>query len=292
MQSATAFHKLMDYPASMASSKTVLCAISHGLYEPWISILLEGQEKTWLKDPRPDNFKVLHFHGTPLNKFGRQLDVLHERIRWSTRRKAQILKFLDFLFTWPLKRYEARYSVSDKLNVSDVAIHIHFPDTYLTYRWKELALFRYFLEQTNHRYLFITSSSSYVRIPLLMKFVEELPSEGVYVGAIPYESAEFISGANRILSRDVVQKIVDHSLWFNPTVIEDVALGNIVEKLGFNRTGFPISNIGSMTELENSSDKYLNSSYHFRLKSGSLDDRGDVEIMHKLHARIRKVESL
>lgn len=282
----------MDYPVSMASSKTVLCAISHGLYEPWISILLDGQEKTWLRDPRPDNFEVLHFHGTPLGKFGRKLDVLHEKIRWSTRRKAQILKFLDFLITWPLKRYKAKYSISNKLNVGDVAIHIHFPDSYLTYRWKELALFRYFLEEKNNQYLFITSSSSYVRIPLLMKFVEKLPNEGVYVGAIPYENAEFISGANRILSRDVVEKVVKYSYLFDPTVIEDVALGNIVAKLGFKRTGFPISNIGSMFELENSTDRFLNSSYHFRLKSGSLDNRGDVEIMHKLHARIRKAGTI
>jgi hypothetical protein len=27
---------------------TILYALSHGLYEPWLSILKEGQEKTWL----------------------------------------------------------------------------------------------------------------------------------------------------------------------------------------------------------------------------------------------------
>lgn len=43
----------------------VLCAISHGLYEPWLQILREGQQKTWLDQEFPDGFNLIHFHGTP-----------------------------------------------------------------------------------------------------------------------------------------------------------------------------------------------------------------------------------
>jgi hypothetical protein len=270
----------------MSASPTVLCAISHGLYQPWISILHEGQEKTWLRDERPEGVEVIHFHGSPLSNFGIKLDKLHEQIRWSTRFKANTLKFADYLLTFPFMGYQARYTSSKILKVEDPAIHIHFPDSYLTYRWKELALFRYFLTETKFDYLFLTSSSSYVKLDKLKEYVENLPAVGVYAGATPYDSAEFISGANRILSRDVIEQVVKNSKKFNPVIIEDVALGNLISRLGFLRTSFPISNIGSLQELEDSSADFLEDSYHFRLKSGSLENRKDVEIMHKLHSRI------
>jgi hypothetical protein len=275
----------------MSSSRTVLCAISHGLYEPWISILHDGQEKTWLRDTRPKGLEIVHFHGTPLGKIGIMLDKWHERIRWSTRSKATLLKVLDYLLTLPFMFYQARYSLSKELLMSDRAIHTHFPDCYLTYRWKELALFRFFLNETSCDYLFLTSSSSYVRVDKLMEYVSTLPSGGVYSGAAPYESAEFISGANRILSRDVVEEVVKNQSKFSPVIIEDVALGVLIAKLGFSRSSFPISNISSLDELLEADLETLKSSYHFRLKSGTLENRNDVEIMQRLHSMFREVAS-
>lgn len=281
----------MHYSAFMSANPTVLCAISHGLYEPWISILRDGQEKTWLLDSRPQGFDLIHFHGTPLNTLGVRLDAWHERVRWSTRPKAQLLKLFDYVLTVPFMKYRANYSDSELLSAKDPAIHIHFLDSYLTYRWKELSLFRYFIEETDSQYLFITSSSSYVRISKLMEYLSRLPIHGVYAGASPYEHAEFISGSNRILSRDVVKTVLENSRLFNPTIIEDVALGNLIERLGFPRISFPITNIASIDELQSITTKTLDDSYHFRLKSGSLQNRGDVEIMHQLHTKIKEMSN-
>lgn len=276
----------------MASSPSVLCAISHGLYRPWIDILHSGQEKTWLQVQRPAGLQVIHFHGTPMGDIGIKLDVLHERIRWSTRSKARLLRFFDFIVCAPLILYRAKYSDSKLLKTADPVIHIWFPDSYLTYRWKELALFDYFIKETDCEFLFITSTSSYVNPRRLVEFISLLPKTSVYTGAIPYVDAQFVSGSNRILSRDVVQKILDNALRFDPTIIEDVALGQLIEKLNVERQGFPISNIATLDDLTCFPKNDLESSYHFRLKSGKLNNRNDVEIMLALHEKLSKMEVL
>jgi hypothetical protein len=270
--------------------KKVLCAVSHGLYEPWISILKEGQEKTWLNSTWPQGFELIHFHGTPLNKFGVFLDRLHEKIRWSGRRKASLLKVLDFIIIYPFMLYKAKYSESKLLFTKDFALHIHFPDSYLTYRWKELGLFSYFLEKTDADYLFITSTSSYVNVAKFMEYLNKLPESSVYAGGTPYENAEFISGSNRILSRDLVKRVNDNSFRFNPFIIEDVALGKLVGELGVQRITFPLRNISTIEDLDNLSYNDLLSNYHFRLKSGPLKARDDVKIMLKLHKLLQRDE--
>lgn len=270
--------------------KSVLCAISHGLYDPWIAILHDGQELTWLTSPRPQGFEVVHFHGTPVSKMWKNVDKIHERIRWSTRKKAALLKILDFFLTLPLMEYDATYSKSELLSTRDLSVHTHFPDTYLTYRWKELAFFKYFIQETDCEYLFLTSTSSYVRPSKLMEFIQSLPSTKVYAGALPYKDANFVSGSNRILSRDVVEAVLAKSKSFNPTIIEDVALGRVILGMGITPILHPLFNIADMGELLNTSDNDLMESYHFRLKSGALDNRGDIEIMIALHERILELE--
>jgi hypothetical protein len=276
----------------VASSPSVLCAISHGLYKPWIDILHSGQEQTWLKLSRPAGVEVIHFHGTPMGRLGISLDAIHERIRWSTHSKARLLRLFDFLICAPLMPLKARYSKSKILSAGDPALHIHFLDSYLTYRWKELALFDYFIAKTNFDYLFLTSSSSYVNPKKLVDYISTLPLTNVYVGALPYQDAAFISGSNRILSRDVVRKVLKNAHRLDPTIIEDVALGQLINRLGITRKGFPIFNVASLEELESISDRELESVYHFRLKSGALNARKDVEIMKSLHSRLLKIEAL
>jgi hypothetical protein len=283
---------LMQYSREVASSPSVLCAISHGLYKPWIDILHSGQEATWLKLERPTGIEVIHFHATPMNRLGVRLDVVHEKIRWSTRSKARLLRFFDFIVCTPLMVYEAKYSKSKLLHTSDPALHIHFPDSYLTYRWKELALFRYFLTETNCEYLFLTSSSSYVNPYRLKEYISKLNSNSVYTGALPYQDAQFVSGSNRILSRDVVEKVLENKTRFDPTIIEDVALGQLIDSLGVERLGFPISNIASLKELDAFPATGLQTSYHFRLKSGELTDRNDVQIMKALHKKLSELGAI
>jgi hypothetical protein len=264
----------------------VLCALSHGLYEPWLSILKDGQEATWLTLNFPSNFQLIHFHGSPGNKLIQWLDRSHEILRWKNRWLAAFLQIVDTLFFYPLLNYIPRYMNSNLLKSSRDVIHIKFPDTYVTYRWKFLALLNYFLKETDADFLFVTSTASYVQPKLVLDFVQALPNEQIYAGAEPYPGAGFISGSNRIISREIAQQVLRSKRKWAVGVIEDVAFTNLVKFNGNELVMFPIVNIASLKELDELTDKQISESYHFRLKSFEGQTRTDVTIMKKLHSRI------
>ena len=45
-----------------SSDKKVHCAVYSALYQPWLDIIINGQEKTWISVDLPKNFtKILNF---------------------------------------------------------------------------------------------------------------------------------------------------------------------------------------------------------------------------------------
>jgi hypothetical protein len=271
---------------NLSKDSTVLCALSHGLYEPWLGILKEGQQKTWLDEDFPEGFALIHFHGTPGGQLIQLLDRSHEKLRWKNRWVASVLRILDNILLFPLISYIPRHKKSKILLDSRDVIHVKFPDTYLTYRWKFLSVLSYFVKETNADFLFVTSTASYVQPKLVLDFVRGLPNENSYAGAEPYPGANFISGSNRIISRNIAHQVLSNRKRWAIGVIEDVALTNLVKSCGNNLITFPISNIGSLSELDSLTDKELYSRYHFRLKSFQGEDRMDAIIMNRLHSRI------
>ena len=270
----------------------VLCALSHGLYEPWLGILKEGQQKTWLNQDFPDGFELIHFHGTPGGKLLQALDRIHEKLRWKNRWIASALRILDNIFLFPLVSYIPRYEHSKMLSDSRRVIHIRFPDTYLTYRWKFLALLKYFIEESDSDFLFVTSTASYVQPNLVLNFAQSMPKESIYAGAEPYPGANFISGSNRIISKDIARQVLKNRRNWAIGLIEDVALTNLIKAEGNELITFPIMNIGSLGELDSLADADLTSSYHFRLKSFQGENRLDATIMKKLHSRIMGINQV
>lgn len=269
----------------------IMCAVSIGLYEPWVDILRDGQEATWLNGDLPPEIEIVHFHADPVGKLIRKLDGIHERIRWSGIRRAAVLRMADRFLSKPYLKYVPKVTESQQLSLKTQgkSIHLHFPDTYVTYRWKELALFNYFLEQNSFDYLFITSSASYVRPNALVKYVKNLARSSIYSGAHPYPEANFVSGACRILSKDVVAAVYRERVKFDPAIIEDMALGDLIRSLGYKPMYISANNISSLDALNEWKDEDLLSKFHFRLKSGSLKDRSDVSIMKALHERLKRL---
>lgn len=263
----------------------VLCAISHGYYKPWIDIAFKGQERTWLADEIPDNFEVLHFHATPLNLVGRFLDRIHERIRWTNRYIGIFLKAFDTVITYPFLSWEPGVSQSKLMIMRHHSIHVKSPDSYLTFRWKSRAMMKYALEKYDFDFLFMTTTSSYIRPQTLMGICEGLPRTSFYGGAKAYEGATFAAGSNRFLSRDVVQRIVENKRCYLPQIIEDVSLSRAVYDLGVELVFLPHLDIDSMKYLDSLSDGELSSHYHLRVKSGALQSRNDVSLMLRLHDR-------
>ena len=136
----------------------------------------------------------------------------------------------------------------------------------------------------------LTTSSSYINTKKLENFVNSLPEKGVYVGSLPYPGARFVSGSNRILSRDVVEVLYENRMSWKIGTIEDLELGRLIKlHLDINPTTVPIVNIESLEQLENLDHKILYSNYHFRLKSGTLKNRNDVQIMEALHKKLLNI---
>ncbi len=281
----------MVSPVGLNAEVKVLCAVVHGLYEPWISILKNGQIPTWLSDDFPKNFSVVHFHGRPVGGFGQEIDRIHEKMRWSGRVPNGILRVIDRILMFPFLTKIPKVSISTALPDHISGIQIEWPDIYATMRWKDLAIIKYFYTQTDSDFLFMTTSSSYIRPFKLIEYCSKFEVSDVYAGSKPYPDAEFISGANRILSRSAAEAVLSSKIFWDPAVIEDVALGDLMRKNGIVYQGYDQINIPSLEYLESVSDEKLESGYHFRVKSGNIKERNDDQIMKRLSERFKQIES-
>lgn len=274
----------------MENSPKILVAVSHGYYAPWIDIATQGQNETWLIDELPPNIEVLHYHGSPLGKFGLLLDRVHERIRWSNRIGLFLLRLFDSIFTFPFLAFTPSASTSRLLHLRHKTIHVRWPDSYLTFRWKARGMFRYALNNFDFDFLFMTTSSSYIRLDGLTKLLSKQNPIEFFGGASAYEGANFAAGSNRVLSRDLVISLLDRSLDYLPFPIEDLSLSKSVLRKGVRLVRLPHLDINSLENLSQVPDAELLNHYHFRLKSGSLENRNDVEIMKELHRRLTRID--
>lgn len=272
------------------NSISVVCAITHGLYQPWLDILHRGQVPTWLSTPRPVGFEVIHFHGKVGGSFVSSYDNIHEKIRWTNRWVATPLRWFDECVGFPIRSFVPHTRRSEQLELIDESIQIDFLDIYATMKWKDLAVLNHFYRNTNADYLFMTTTSSYVRPFKLMEKIASLPSHGVYAGSVAYPGASFAAGHNRLFSRDIVKRILDERHKLSCGVIEDLALGNLCNSLNIQFIELPKRDITSLEELESISDREIDEQFHFRLTSGTRENRQDVKIMNQLHGRVRIID--
>ena len=274
----------------MTSTPRILCLVGHGYYQPWIDIATEGQDKTWLAQDFPEGFQVIHFHGSPIGRLGLLLDNFHERIRWSNRLGNTLLKVFDFLISLPFLAWVPGSEESKLLHLKHRAIHVLFPDSYLTVRWKVKGIFDFVLQNYDFDYVFITTSSSYIRPQKLIDVLQDSSRTQFLGGAKAYASATFAAGSNRILSKDLVEYIVRKSTSYLPHIIEDVSMSRSLIRTGVTINFQPHLDISSLSALDSITDEELAMSYHLRLKSGPLSQRNDVAIMKALHNRFIKID--
>jgi len=264
----------------------ILVALFHGLYEPWLNILHQGQAKTWIQLSRPSEIQVVNFHSTKLNALGWRFDRLHEYLRWKNRWYAYVLRIFDRLIGFPMIFYTPTYSKSDKLTTNDLAVHVHFPDSYQFMRWKDLSVLKYFLTETSADFIFMSTTSSYLLPQKLLEVVRSLPREGIYAGVNPYEGANFAAGNNRLISRDVAELILKQRYRFDPGIIEDRAMGEMLKRMKIEFHPLPSLHLTSENQLNQISNTELLSHFHVRVKSGLFQKRNDVSLMHAVHRRI------
>jgi len=182
------------------SSYDVVVLVKHGLYKPWIDIARKGQEASWLAIDMPPGIKIIHFYGIPVNKFGMIFDRFHEKLRRVNKATNYLLKFFDSVVAMPLKNWVPKTKISNFLGTVHEEIQCNVIDIYFTLKWKQIAAYKYILDNLKFKYLYETNGSSYVNLVNLQQFLKTLPHSHVYAGLQPWEEAEFISGASRITS--------------------------------------------------------------------------------------------
>ena len=254
--------------------------------EPWKSIYQKGQLPTWIKSS-PPNIEIVNIYGDTPNWLVRLLDLIHEKMRWSPLLQGPIHVLDRYLNKFLRKKANPAWSKKVDKHVTN--LHVKVPSTILTLPIVEIVLFRYFLNTTKADFLYMSNTSSYVNLLELEKLTETFSRRKVYGGAMGnFSDIHFMSGANRILSRDLVEKLVaNFSLW-DFSFVEDVSMGKLLinEDKGF--VLIPNLIFQTKEQIDSVGIDELKKSVHFRLKSGNLNSRNDTELMHHLHERLFK----
>ncbi len=265
----------------------VLVVIGQVLGEPWLDIALRGQLQTWVPWAQASGLEIRHSYGKPPGPILRQVDALHENVRWS-RWGRKVVPKLDSVWGRPLSRWKQDVSVADFGGIDNVGWKHRLPDLYMFQRWKLLGSFRQSLLE-DFDFVYFTTASSYVSPEVLVEFASMLPRTRLYAGTrmVDHDTGlTFGSGANRFMSRDVVQMVVAHSSEYRNDVMEDVGLGRLLCQLGIEVVPVPSTNVQTFAEIDGLSDSAIRENFHFRLKSGTRKNRRDVSLMHALHRRI------
>lgn len=249
---------------------------------PWDAIFKFGQIETWMNNPDP-LVEIVNLYGRKPSKTVDRMDKLHEKLRLNPLGNG-ITNKLDLLAT--LYWNKSQIPPWNEQNFGNYKrLDVDIPSTYLTQVIREFSLFNYFLKQSDAEYLYMTNTSSYLNVNLLLELISELPNQNLYGGTkVEFDGFSFYSGANRIFSRDVIEFLVSnyHNLDFR--LLNDVAIGKLMSKI--NYTSFEISSMifSNKVEIESTELSSLKKNIHFRLKSGTIDNRSDIDLMKLLHS--------
>jgi len=266
---------------------SVLIVVGQVLGEPWLDIATRGQLRTWVPEAESHGLRVRHSYGRPPGGVLRRVDALHEWARWTHWGRLWVPR-LDAAWGSLLMNWRQDVSVDEFDGPDHVGWRQGLPDVYMFQRWKVLGSLGQSLQE-DYDFVYFTTASSYVRPNALVEFASSLPRSRCYAGTKMVDHGTglvFGSGANRFLSRDVVEMVLSHRDWYRNDVMEDVGLGRVVKNLGMDLIPAPSMNVGSLTELESLGDVAIEEHFHFRLKSGTSQQRNDVELMHALHERL------
>lgn len=252
--------------------------------EPWKSIHEKGQVPTWIKTC-PKEIEIINLYGKTPSKFIRNLDLLHEKLRWSPTLQGPI-HILDRFLTKFLSRLDnADWKIESNNNIKNLIVNV--ASTNLTLPNVEIALFNYFIKNTNADFLYMSNTSSYVNIQKLNKLLKELPKNNIYGGTMMnFAGINFASGANRILSRDTVKFIIENFRDWDFQYLDDVSMGKLLEQKNFLNVEIPSIEFRNIKEIESTDLSNIKSIIHFRLKSGNQKSRKDVDLMNHVHKKL------
>ena len=266
-------------------TNSLLVAVSQGNTEPWLTIWKEGQEKTWIKS-NVKNVDVIHFKSKPTPSIIQVIDRFHEKNRYKKRIglwQGRIDKIITKAISHRIPKYSFSYENS--------LLTVNSWSTYQLQGRRFIALYDWFIRQTDYEFLFTTNTSSYINKKNLSNLIQEFDNRDlIYAGYLLPEDQkqQFVSGAGTLLSRKCIELIIENWDKFKFDTLEDVSHGDLMRDLGVSP--IPLSRVeltspSAVAELPSSA---LTKEFHFRCKSPAIP-REDIQIMAQLHMKLNNL---
>ena len=269
--------------------------VMHMNRDPWLSIVRDGQSRFWDMQ-RNSVFEVVYFYGKT-NKFYTLLNHLIEKLRWDSGRKASYgiaYALMIGLAPWKKSIPLLRKSSLKDSGLKFPSVEVKVPEMISTMRWKKISILEYFLVSSKAEFLIITNSSSILNFQPLEKFIVSNidKSKPLYAGPIHsgYDG-DFVSGSFTLMNRKSAEILLAHRSSIPLHVMDDIGFGTAFSKLGILPCNYNSLVLSSEAALDAISDEEIISAGHIRLKAGTLHNRSDVQIAHKLLERMSRYEN-
>lgn len=183
---------------------------------------------------------------------------------------------------------------------TDKIIYIDVDESYYTMGYKMLAAFDWALANKDFDYIARINASCYVNKKELINQVQSMPDNNLFscleVAASPTEQKWSWGGGQFIISKDIIELIVKHRHKWNHSIMEDKALGHLMNELNVPYTRGKACSIDKMegdkwrclsydaesfefTDFKDVGEKSKN--YFYRVKQ-DYDRNADEYVMNEL----------
>ena len=243
--------------------------------KPWEDIFNQGQAATWLKN-LGDSEQFLASYSDKSLGLSNQNNQDHRRIEFGEDSNKEWNPSLPTF----LSSNRATF-------VSYEGFGGLIPTT--------VSALKYALEECNPDLIIRTNVSSYWNLKSLRNIAGQLPKSGFYGGVpgpIPRSvtktitTKSYASGAGIFMSPDIAELLVSKHEELDLALIDDLSIGSFMHSRKISLTSMERRDLSYPGDALTLSEEELNSTYHFRCKSGAIL-RDDVKIMNVLHSKMR-----
>jgi hypothetical protein len=206
-------------------------------------------------------------------------------LKWN-KKVCRALLFIELLFHKVSKSYRPKIRIGFLPNSEIKAFEIDKPDLNLLYAHKTIDSLEYSLTLAWSKIVLITSLS-YMNLRALDEVLDNLPNKDLVAGRILHQQDNHLLCIRfRVFSRDVVEKMVEKRNEYRLYLPEDLAIGKLLSGFDLTLIDFPSIGLRDMATLEVLSQDVIETTSHFRCKSGTHENREDVGIIPRLHERL------
>lgn len=276
------------------SPEEILIVVFHTRQEPWEEIVRKGQFETWVPLAIESGYRIAYCFGPKPSKVSKITDVFIENLRWHRgSRISDIRNFINKTIAFPFRNYVPDIRVTNYLGAPAgvIGLRVNIWDMYMTGRWKQLAIIKYFLEKESAKFLLITTSAAYIQPDILARNLALISEKVIFAGPFLHKNtkSEFVSGAQVVINKEFAHLVLNNLKEIPVEILNDLGLSFAAKKMRIKAIELPTINFSSIDEIGKTDTDVIKNNYHFRLKSFQDGKRNDVELFHFLRNKINTI---